>query len=275
MDTVGEYLKDNRIKKKLSLNDISQELNIPLSILEDIENNINTTYINDIFLFGHIRSYSNFLDLESLEIINSFKKQLLNNPPLKEISKPIESLEFFSLFPFAKVIALFSFFLISFSFYSLFIRNSNLDNDYAITPYLHENLIASFEKEEFNLNLTKKKINTNNQNIAAREDKNFISSSSVIASIPNKETANVFKGQITLKFLNPTWVQLRNSEDEIIISQVMDKGDQYSYNAIEKLTLTSGNAGNIIYLFDGTVMGKIGTFGEVIESLIIDKNFKN
>ena len=41
--------------------------------------------------------------------------------------------------------------------------------------------------------------------------------------------------KITLKFLNPTWIQLRNKDNEIIFSKLMNQGEEYSYNIIQNL----------------------------------------
>ena len=53
----------------------------------------------------------------------------------------------------------------------------------------------------------------------------------------------------------------------------MNKEDEFSYDISENLSLTSGNAGNIVVLLNGKTVGKVGKLGEVIDSLIIDKNF--
>ena len=55
----------------------------------------------------------------------------------------------------------------------------------------------------------------------------------------------------------------------------MNQGDEYTYNISENLSLTAGNAGNIIISLDGKVKGKAGKAGEVVDSLIIDSNFTN
>ena len=49
----------------------------------------------------------------------------------------------------------------------------------------------------------------------------------------------------------------------------------YSYNLNLKYSLTAGNAGNILVLIDNDTRGKIGDFGEVVDSIVIDSNFNN
>ena len=77
-------------------------------------------------------------------------------------------------------------------------------------------------------------------------EKNFVkiesssNSSSAIASIPDNELQK--PSIVTLKFLDDTWVQLRDKNDEIILSQLMNEGDEYSYSIFNNYSITSGNA---------------------------------
>ena len=80
---------------------------------------------------------------------------------------------------------------------------------------------------------------------------------------------------ITLKVLNPTWLQLRDEANNIILSQLMDKNDEYTYKMNSNYNITAGNAGNILVLIDNSVKGKVGDFGEVVDSFVIDSNFSN
>ena len=53
----------------------------------------------------------------------------------------------------------------------------------------------------------------------------------------------------------------------------MDANEEYSYNIEYKYNITAGNAGNIIVVIDNIVKGKIGKYGEVLDSFVINKNF--
>ena len=117
------------------------------------------------------------------------------------------------------------------------------------------------------------KIKIKNINQYASSDK--INSSSAIASLPNEDNLSKKNKDITLKFLNTTWVQLRDENDKIVLSKLMNNGDEYSYRLFDNFFLTAGNAGNIMILIDGVVKGKAGKAGEVVDSLIVDNNFTN
>ena len=283
METVGESFKRARKSQKIDLNTVSQDLKISESLLGDIENNQFPSYINVTFLIGHIRSYAKYLNLDEKLLIENFKIQIsfdgnnLNNE-IRKPNTPVIQFSFFKTLSFVSIIA------ISSSFYFLFIPSNDLQPEYAMTPNIPENLESTLEEIEMKLSLEKKLIvdalDNTSQIIANSyqiiEDKDaLISSMSAIASLPISNDKNLADKIVTLKFLNPTWVQLRDSKNNVIISKLMSKKDEFSFKISENLNLTTGNAGNIIILVDGVVKGKVGKIGEVIDSLIIDNRFYN
>ena len=114
----------------------------------------------------------------------------------------------------------------------------------------------------------------NDQEVLIQEKEEFVSMSSVIASSKIDENS-LINQTITLKFLKPTWLQLRDTDNEIVLSQLMTQNDEYSYDLNLMYSLTAGNAGNILVLINNDIRGKIGNFGEVVDSIVIDSNFNN
>ena len=282
MKLIGKVLKEVRIKKKYRIPEIASELKISSKNLTDIENDDFYKDVDSVYLMGHIRSYAKYLELDDNEIIKNFKIQISYNYsyPSNEISKPIISNKL-SLFP--QTFSIISVVVIAISFYFLFVVPNDNERQYAMTPNLPENLSSDLEEIEMNLTLSKqsnkstlKELNVENENFFLKDIviKKKPNLSSAIASLPKKESIQ-FDNQITLKFINSTWVQLRNDKNDIIISKLMNKGDEYSYFLNDNFNLTAGNAGNIIVLLNNEVKGKAGKAGEVIDSLIIDKNFNN
>ena len=102
-----------------------------------------------------------------------------------------------------------------------------------------------------------------------------INKSSVIASLPSNEDIINIQNLVTLSFLGSTWIQVRDVDENIIISKLMNLGDEYSFSIDSNYSLTSGNAGNILISINGEMRGKVGKTGEVIDSLIINSEFNN
>jgi len=270
MESVGKILKKRREYKKVSLIDASKELKISEETLINFENDFFQKDIDSVFIFGHLRSYCSFLDLNYNELTELFKKQHLPDKRENiEIKKPV--FEFKLLFS-NKLISLSLIIAILGTFYVLFIEVDNHSREYAIIPDLPENFSSIVEKANLDdLKLNKQSKKKLKQNFA--EIDSISNSSSAIASLSKIEDQ---KSQIiTLKILDDTWLQLRDKNDEIILSQLMSKNDEYSYDMLTNYSITSGNAGNILVLINQKVKGKIGKKGQVVDSLVINKDFNN
>ena len=115
MELIGEHLKNVRVKKNYKLSYISKQLNISSEILSSIEEDNFPSYIDSVYLIGHIKSYAKFLGLDEKKIIENFKIQTSynKNDNIKEISKPIKSNFFFSI---PKSLAVFSIIAVASSF---------------------------------------------------------------------------------------------------------------------------------------------------------------
>ena len=282
MKFVGQYLKEIRIKNNLTIEELCKELKINLNVIESLELDDFPEYLEPVYMMGHIRAYANLFNLDANDLIETYKIQIsyskLNEN--KQVPKPVKTISLFSL---TKTFYFASISIISISFYFMFVRPNNLDSQYAMTPDLPENLQYNLEEIELNLALSKennKDIKKNFSNddeviINLEEESIFSNSSSALASNPKDVILKDDDYKITLHFLNPTWIQLIDNDDNIIISRLMNEDEKYSYYALENLSLTAGNAGNIIVSFNGKIVGKVGKAGDVVESFIIDNNFKN
>jgi len=119
------------------------------------------------------------------------------------------------------------------------------------------------------------KANTFDNDLSQENDSNIsdlINNSSAIASIEIDENISTVA---TLKILNPTWLQLRDENNNIVLSKLMDKDEEFSYEINLNYNITAGNAGNILVLIDGNVRGKIGKYGDILDSFILYKDFTN
>ena len=267
MEFVGHILKKTRESKKISLSNVSKELKVSEEILSNFENNYLQEDIDKVFIIGHLRAYCSLLNLNQNEIIELYK---LQHFPLEKKNIEIKKPKFEYKFLYSNKLISLSLMLVIFcSFYFLFIEVEKPSREYAIIPDLPENFIAAVEETNLNDLVNRKDTLLNPQkNFAELEN-----SSSAIASVPNNDSQK--PSIVTLKFLDDTWVQLRDENDEIILSQLMNQGDEYSYNIFNNYSITSGNAGHILVMINQKVKGKIGKKGQVVDSLVINQNFNN
>ena len=130
MKTVGQILSIGRNSKNLSISDISVELNISKSIIIDLENDNIKNNPDIIFNIGHLRSYSNFLDLDTDIIIDKFKNDVSFN--IKKEKKNITPIVENNFFKIEKFFAASLILIIFTSFYFLFINKNDNEVNFAL-----------------------------------------------------------------------------------------------------------------------------------------------
>ncbi len=270
---VGEYLKQARTKSKITLNSVAKELNISIGYLKAIENNEFSKTPGGVYTAGFIRSYANYLNLDSKAIIDEYKIQISSNKIPNRIEPP-KPIEFFHFFYYPRIASLLIFVAVSVSFYFFFIDQSNLKPEYAITSVVPEGL--EYEIEEYEVEMAILELKEVN-NKAIEEEivilTNPNSQTSAFATKPDLNIDNIFDNLITLKALNSTWIQLRNTNNEILLSKLFNINEEYTFSLKDKLVITTGNAGDIVVSIGGKVMGKLGKKGEVLDSISISPDY--
>ena len=261
MKTVGQILLIARNSKNLSISDISIELKISKSIIIDLENDNIKNNPDIIFNIGHLRSYSNFLELDTDAIIKKFKDEVSFN--IKEEKKNITPIVENNFFKIEKFFAASIILVVFTSFYFLFVDQNNNEINFALIPDIPESLEPIVEKANTFDNLSQS---------SDIKKSDLINNSSAIASIEFDENLTTVA---TLKILNPTWLQLRDEENNIVLSKLMDKDEEFSYELKLNYNITAGNAGNILVLIDDEVRGKIGKYGDILDSFVLYKDFTN
>ena len=261
MKTVGQILSIGRNSKNLSISDISIELKISKSIITDLENDNIKNNPDIIFNIGHLRSYSNFLELDTDTIIKKFKDEVSFN--IKEEKKNITPIVENNFFKIEKFFAASIILVIFTSFYFLFVDQNDNEINFALIPDIPESLEPIVEKANTFENLSQS---------SDIKKTDLMNTSSAVASIEINEKVTTVA---TLKMLNPTWLQLRDKEDNIILSKLMDKDEEFSYELKLNYNITAGNAGNILVLIDNEVRGKIGKYGDILDSFVLYKDFTN
>ncbi len=261
MKKVGQILLIARNSKNLSISEISIELKISKSIIIDLENDNIKNNADIIFNIGHLRSYSNFLELDTETIIRKFKDQVGFN--INEEKKSITPIVENNFFKIEKFFAASIIFIIFTSFYFLFIDQDDNEINFALVPDIPESLEPIIEQAYTFDNLSQSNDFKNND---------LLNNSSAIASIEFDEDMTTVA---TLKILNPTWIQLRDEANNIVLSKLMNKDEEFSYELKLNYSITAGNAGNILVLIDGDVRGKIGKYGDILDSFVLFKDFIN
>ena len=87
MESIGDRLKKVREEKGYSIEQVSRETNIARKYLRALEDEDYSVFPGETYLLGFLRNYSEYLGLDSDEVITSYK-----NMKLQEQPAPIEEL---------------------------------------------------------------------------------------------------------------------------------------------------------------------------------------
>ena len=261
MKTVGQILSIRRSSKNLTIIDIAIELKISKSVIIDLENDNIKNDSDIIFKIGHLRSYSNFLELDTDTIVKKFKNEVEFN--INEEKKNISPIVENNFFKIEKFFAASIILIIFTSFYFLFIDQDDNEINFALVPDIPESS-ENIVEQAYTFDTLSQSSNIKKSDI--------INNSSAIASTEFDEDMTTLA---TLKMINPTWIQLRDEANNIVLSKLMEKDEEFTYELKLNYNITAGNAGNILVLIDGDVRGKIGKYGDILDSFVLYKDFTN
>lgn len=91
MEPLGEFLKEQREKLKVTIDQISKETNIPTKYLEALENEEYSIFPGEAYLKGFLRTYAKALNLDPEEMVKRYEKIKIAESPIpmeKLIPKP-------------------------------------------------------------------------------------------------------------------------------------------------------------------------------------------
>ncbi len=78
------------------------------------------------------------------------------------------------------------------------------------------------------------------------------------------------KTRIVLRATQDSWVQIRDGNDDLLLTRVLRRGDEYRVPAEAGLTLLTGNAGGIEIVVDGAALSPLGPVGAVRRNIKLD-----
>jgi len=278
MEKIGEILKKTRKDRRVTLEELSRNLNISREIISALENCNYEGMPGEPYTSGFIRSYSNYFNLDTDFIINKYKDEKSVEVLVPDLKMPVAiNPSYYVYFKYGFT----SFILISLIvvFYNFFYLQTNLDEIYAITPDLENEMIALVEEEDLKISLKRlEDFKTKEQerkkllidDIIKSKVNDSLSKNSAVANISEE----INEKTIVLKFLGDTWVQIKDSKDKLIINKLMKMNDEFILDASSYYFLTTGNAGNIQVMKNNKIINKLGKKGEVLNAFQLSSDFK-
>ncbi|MBQ8677441.1 MAG: helix-turn-helix domain-containing protein [Alphaproteobacteria bacterium] len=287
---IGTMLHDVRIKKKLSIEDVSQKLHIKPIYLTAIEESDYDHIPADPYGTGFIRSYASFLGLNTTRIVQIYKEEIKpESPETVEVPQAAPAdeennsscnLNELYLSNKKNILVGLAILLIAYGAWSIFSSDTTeeaTDNTEVIAqnndfPIQVENYTteeensAKEEKPSEQITITEesfeevvpavkeetvKKDSVKEKTVETKTEKEPEASAEKKA----EPTAPAKKtGRVVLKIKKETWVEVKD-EDKLWISKVLHAGDEYVLpeNGVGK-TVSFGNTDGVDVVIDGKVV---------------------
>lgn len=277
MILLGKLLKEAREKKEISIKELAKISKIQIHYLDAIENNHFEKTPGDPYTLGYINTLIKYYDLDKELIINLYKDSVQKTKNNEIVINRIQDKNQYYYIKY--FFTGFIFLLFTMFFYKFFITEAYLNNDYAITPELSEDMIALLEEQQIKEDIAIYKKNKEQKEYAKKEsisinieDNNLEKDTrKAVASINNNSLQKI-KERVFLLITDDTWVQIRDSNENILISKLMRKNERFIFDSTMKYFITTGNAGNIEINLGENKFSKLGKKGEILNSYNLDLN---
>ena len=273
----GQILRETRQSHDLTLENVSQVLNIRKGLLNAIEEGNYEELPASVYTIGFIKSYADFLRLDGEHLVMLFKRQTgavpkeivmdmpesvsMTNLPTKGIILGALGI----LFLLIMIVVLWS----SFDEETKVQAQDTMPLEQALTPEeieaarqknpeIFKDEIVEFDVSEVQRQVTKLP--------ASKPETQPLKPNSLIATQEMATTYGVDDNtRIVLKAQSNSWLEIKDASGKILLSRVLKEGDSYNVPDEGKSYLTTGNAGGLGIYVDGDYKGILGQKGEVLK----------
>jgi len=270
-DQIGQALKDNRLKKKLSLDKISNKTKISIENLENIEEGRFHLIAGQFYQRSFIKSYAKALRINEKKILLLFDNAL-NGPDKKATS--IESKEddleknrtpiITEKIP-TKPLLLF----VSLSLITLFLINLYIDTDD------HGGKLVTIEPRS-DLKIAKIEENLVNKNEKIRSEMPMKQTNINVDDIENYKIQKnkIFLKQIIAK--EDVWIEIKDLHENIILSTILKKNETFNLpNDKDDMIISASNGGALFIKNGDNKYPELGSSGDVLDSVDLNSLITN
>ena len=266
---VGQILKDYRLKKKITIEKISNKTKISIQNLINIEEGNLHLIGGQFYQRSFIKSYVEALRISEKKILllldnvlhNSDEKVIFKKDLDLEANKRLiitEKIPTVPLMLFASL-GLITFFLINF-----FIDNDKSGGKLAVIEpksnievvEIKENLADKIKKIKEEIPIKQTNVNVDDiENYKILEDK-------------------IFMKQIIAK--EDVWIEIKDLNENILLSAILKKNESYNLpNSKEKIIISASNAGALFIKSGDNKYPELGSHGTILDSVDLNSLITN
>lgn len=235
LQTVGEILRAERVKKGLTIKDIENAISIRALYIEAIEEGNYGIVPGEVYLKGFIRNYATFLGLDSQQIMEVYRQNKEQQTAAKAPPAPAPAEAPPPAAPGGSL------------------------TKWLVIAVVAAGVVAGVAWWSAGSNNAKPPAAQRQPEQAAQQRPAPPS-----ASLPSAQpAAPASKVVITATYNGQCWTQII-ADGKAIYEGIPKKGESLTWEAATRLTAKFGNAGAVDLVYNGSVVGKIGENGEVV-----------
>ncbi|MCK5384637.1 MAG: DUF4115 domain-containing protein [Alphaproteobacteria bacterium] len=265
---VGEVLRLTREFYGKSLEDVERALRIRSSQLGAIERGDVSKLPGRVYAIGFVRSYAEYLELDGDKVVYLFKSQYMNGQSKISLSFPIPVSEtkIPTLWLVSGALVLASVFMLAWHQFNK--PDRSIVQDVALLPEHIENHV----NEEILIDALDKPL----QEAAAQGQSGVVDDKVGAQSAEEPEVENMGGIQqtgIILKIIGNSWVEIKDGDGGIMVSRVLEKGEEYFVPDNPGLSMSLGNAANVEIIVEGRALKPLGKDGDVRNGIPLNTTY--
>jgi len=265
---VGEALRRTREFYGKTIEDVEHALRIRGSQLNAIEHGKVSALPGRVYAIGFVRSYAEYLGLDGGRIVHLFKVQYMDGQGKDRLSFPVPASETKTpaLWLVSGTLVLASAFMIGWHHFNK--PDRSIVQEVSDLPKHIENHV----NEELLINALDAPL----QEAAAREQVGVVDDTVTAGAMQEPEVENMGGMQqngIILKILDDSWVEIKDGEGGILVSRVLEKGEEYFVPDNPGLSMSLGNAANVEIIVEGRALKPLGMDGDVRRGIPLNTTY--
>ena len=258
--SVGVLLR--KARGSLSIRKISDELCISSYLLKALEQGRSNVFASNCYATGFLKNYSEYLGLDTAEIIRKYKIEFNHYVEKSDSLKSIESSfcignDSVSKFLVSRMFSYLGVVLLLGAGAWFFVSKTGM---LAEETYSKLNLQSNFQ-------LLESKTSSDGVKIV-KEKENFSFIQTAKAKLPTK---TLVQGQVKVKAKVNSWVRIMGKNNEVFFDRILYAGEEVQIPYLKDMVMMTSNAGALRISFGDNEGHIFGRKGQIIEGITLEK----
>lgn len=264
--SVGAYLRQERERKNISLDDVAKVTRISLQYLEALERDEFQTLPASVFARGFLRTYAAHIGLDPKEVLDMYEAQtdFLLPPEKTEEAPPPKNLEPLVKYILTLVILALG---VGVAFF-FFFKESTVPPSSSLPPSPEISLSPTPPSKTPPAEASRSRKKESPKVLEGRKAEKSPEKLPAGAFAASEAEKKKEKRQVLrVKATETTWLRIQ-PDDQPDFDVLLQPQETVTWTARSKFQITVGNAGGVEISFNGESLGSLGVSGQVVHLLL-------